>query len=106
MITHLTEENFDAKVAEASGTHVIRFWAAWCKPCTMAQPIFSSVAQELKTEAHFAEVDIDAQPNLAGQFGIRSIPTVVVVKDGKAVDGSVGIVDKGTLSTLVKRNLA
>ena len=105
MITNLTQENFSSQVAKAPGTHVISFWASWCKPCTMAQPIFMKVAKQLKDEAHFAEVNIDAQPDLARRFGIRSIPTVVVVKDGEAVDGSVGMVNQGALNELVKRNL-
>lgn len=105
MITNLTQENFNSQVAKAPGTHVIRFWASWCKPCTMAQPIFMKVAQAMQAEAHFAEVNIDTQPDLARRFGIRSIPTVVVVKDGEAVDGSMGVVDQGTLKALVKRHL-
>jgi len=104
MITNLTQENFESQVATAPGTHVIRFWASWCKPCTMVQPLFVAVADELSEQAHFAEVNIDAEPQLAGMFGIRSIPTVVVVKDGKAVDGSVGVTNKGALKEMVQKH--
>jgi len=106
MTTNLTESNIDSAVLQAPGTHVIRFWASWCKPCTMILPIYLAIAEELKDQAHFAEVDIDQQGPLAARFGIRSIPTIVIVKEGQAVDGNVGLMDKGRLRELVTRNLA
>ncbi|WP_329740488.1 thioredoxin [Dyella sp. A6] len=105
MTTSLTEDNFDTAIAKAPGTHVIRFWAGWCRPCSMILPIFTDVANQLKSVAHFAEVDIDAQPRLAARFGIRSIPTIVVVKDGQVVDSHTGLADKSRLSQLVMRHL-
>lgn len=100
-IIHLTEENFDQTMQ--SGLPVlIDFWAVWCMPCTMFSPIVEEATAKLEGRAIVAKVNIDEQPSLAQRFGVMSIPTAVVVKDGKEVNRSVGLVPLDKVLALVE----
>lgn len=88
-ISHLTQENFDASVAE--GTSLVDFWATWCGPCRMQAPILEQLDEELGGRVKICKVDVDEQPALAARFGVMSIPTLVVMQDGKAVNTVVGL---------------
>jgi thioredoxin len=89
MIEHLTDATFAD--AFADGLTVIDFWAGWCGPCRAMAPQFDKVAQ-LRPNYRFAKVDVDAQPALAARFGIRSIPTLIVLRDGQPVAGQTGVI--------------
>lgn len=104
-IIEITGENFDSDVLKSEGVTVVRFWATWCGPCIRMKPIYSEVAGELGASAKFAEVDIDQAPEIAGAFGIRSVPTTVIFKDGQPVDGVMGLVPKSQLTDLVTKRL-
>lgn len=106
MINALLNENFDAVVANVPGLHVIRFWAEWCGPCRAMSPVFKDVAQELSDSAHFAEVDVDANPILAGRFGVQSIPTILLFRDGEVVDHMIGAAPKSNVVQFIARNLS
>ena len=80
-ISHLTQENYD-ETMQAGLPVLIDFWAVWGMPCTMFSPIIEEAAQKLEGRAIVAKVNIDEQPALAQRFGVLSIPTAVVVKDG------------------------
>lgn len=97
-IKHATAENFDALVLESKGTVLVDFWADWCGPCRMLSPVLDSVADELE----IVKVNVDALPQLAVAFQVVSIPTLVVFRDGKPVNKSIGVVDRQTLLELVK----
>ena len=97
-IIHLTQENYD-KTMQAV---LIDFWAVWCMPCTMFSPIIEEAAQKLEGRAIVAKVNIDEQPALAQRFGVMSIPTAVVVKDGKEVNRSVGLVPLENVLALIE----
>lgn len=90
-ITTLDASNFDGFVNDSGRIKVLRFWATWCNPCIALEPTFAEVAGELKDTASFGELDIDKAPEIAGAFGIRSVPTVLILKDGKPVDTVVGL---------------
>lgn len=105
-ITPLTRDNFASTALDHKGVYVIRFWATWCGPCTMMHPIYRSVAEEMTPRAGFGEVDIDAAPELADAFGIRGVPTVMVLRDGHPVDQMVGVAPKGSYIAAIERQLA
>ena len=100
-IIHLTPENYD-KTMQAGLPVLIDFWAVWCMPCTMFSPIIEEAAQKLEGRAIVAKVNIDEQPALAQRFGVMSIPTAVVVKDGKEVNRSVGLVPLENVLALIE----
>lgn len=89
-ITSIDDSNFQSDVLDKEGLTVVRFWATWCPPCTRMKPVFTEIAGELGDKAAFAEVDIDNAPQVANALGIRSVPTVVLFKNGQPVDGIVG----------------
>ena len=97
----LTQENFQTEVLDAKGTILVDFWAAWCGPCRMLSPVVDEVAAEL-SGVKVGKVNIDEQPDLAAQFDVMSIPTLVVFKDGKAVNQSVGVIPKEAILKMVK----
>lgn len=96
----ITKENFQAEVLDAQGTVVIDFWAAWCGPCRMLSPILDSVAAE-HDEIKVGKVNVDEQQELAARFGVMSIPTLIVFKDGKKVKESVGLIPKEKVEELI-----
>lgn len=97
----LTKGNFQTEVLDAKGTVLVDFWAAWCGPCQMLSPVVDQVAAEAQG-IKVGKVNIDEQPDLAAQFDVMSIPTLVVFKDGKAVEQSVGVIPKETILKMVK----
>ncbi len=101
-VTSLNVANFSEFMDAPGRVKVLRFWATWCRPCIALEPVFNEVATEMKDSAGFAEVDIDKAPEIAGTFGIRSVPTVVVMKDGQPVDMVVGLNPKDRYTQVVK----
>lgn len=97
----LTQENFKAEVIEAKGTVLVDFWAAWCGPCQMLSPVVDDVAEALP-DVKVGKVNIDEQPDLAAQFDVMSIPTLMVFKDGQEVEQSVGVIPKESILKMVQ----
>ena len=85
----ITKENYENEVIKSDKPLLIDFWASWCGPCRMVSPIIDEIADE-RTDIKVGKVNVDEQQELAAQFNVMSIPTIVVVKDGKAVNQSVG----------------
>ena len=96
----ITKENFDREVLKAEGTVLIDFWATWCGPCRMLSPIVDEVASE-HPDVKVGKINVDEQPELAQQFGIMSIPTLLVFKNGKKVQESVGLIPKEKVESLI-----
>ena len=89
-VIELTKQNFQSEVAESKEKVLIDFWASWCGPCRMVSPIVDEIAEESPAGVKVCKVNVDEQPELAQQFQVMSIPTLLVMKDGKPVASSVG----------------
>jgi len=100
----LTAANFEATVG--SGIVVVDFWAPWCGPCRMVAPIIEELAEEYDGKAKVCKVNTDEEQDLAVKFGIRSIPTILFLKDGKVVDQMVGAAAKQTFKQKIDALLA
>lgn len=101
-VKELTSANFDTETAK--GLVVVDFWAPWCGPCRTMGPIFDSVAEKVADKATFVKVNIDESPDVPARFGVRSIPTLVVLKDGAEVDTHTGVMRPDDLIAMVDRN--
>ena len=97
----LNKDNFNEEVLSAKGTVLVDFWASWCGPCRMVSPIVDQVAAEVDGRAKVGKVNVDEQPELAAQFGVMSIPTLVVMKQGKAVATRVGVQSKQAILNML-----
>lgn len=94
----LTDDNFEDEVLNASGPVLVDFTAVWCGPCRMIAPIIEELAGEYEGRAKIGKLDVDHNPHLAMQYGIRSIPTLLYFKDGMVVDQLIGAVSKKVLA--------
>lgn len=97
---HLTKADFDAKIN--TGLALVDFWAEWCGPCKMAAPVIDGLSDEYAGRVLIGKVDVDAQPELAQKFGVMSIPTVILFKDGVEVGRQVGFAGKQGYLDLLK----
>jgi thioredoxin 1 len=86
----VTDADFEAEVLRSPKPVLVDFWATWCAPCRMIAPVVESLAQELGDQVKFVKMDIDANPRTPMQLGIQSIPTVIIFKDGRAAERTVG----------------
>ena len=99
-ILHITKENYEELVLKAEKNVLLDFWATWCGPCRMVAPIVEQIAEEFD-DIVVGKVDVDTEMELATSFGIISIPTLVVMRDGKAVNTAVGYRPKADILKLL-----
>ena len=98
----VTQETFEAEVLRATMPVLVDFWAAWCAPCRMVAPVVDAIAGERAEQLKVAKVDVDKSPQIATRFGIMSIPTLILFKDGQPVEQMVGYVPKDRLMERVE----
>jgi thioredoxin 1 len=101
----LNEANFEQEVLKASTPVLVDFWAVWCGPCKMIAPIVDELAVEYEGKLKIGKVDVDNNQQIAMQFGIRSIPTLLIFKDGKVVEQIVGAAPKKSLIEKLSKHL-
>ena len=98
----LTKDNFKEEVLNSDKPVLVDFWATWCGPCRMVAPIVAQIAEEQEGVVKVGKVNVDEEPGLAGQFGISSIPTLMVFKNGQLVNTAVGVRPKEQIEVLLK----
>ena len=101
-ILHITKENFEKEVLQSKEPVVVDFWAAWCGPCKALAPILEEVGAELAGTVKVAKINIDEEEELAAQFRVMSIPTLLLFKDGEVVNKTVGLAPKEEVIAFAK----
>jgi len=104
-IKHITNENFETDVLKSEEPVLMDFWAEWCGPCKMLAPILDQIADEYKGRVQIAKLDVEENQSIAMQFGVRSIPTLILFKDGVVEAQHVGMLSKEQLIKLLDEKL-
>ena len=102
---NVTDSSFDADVIKSSEPVVVDFWAEWCGPCRMIGPSLDQIAEEMSGKVKIAKLNVDENQDTAAQYGIRSIPALMIFKDGKLAATKVGAASKGDLSKWISANV-
>src|SRR5262245_47217771 len=96
---HITSEDFDREVLHSERPTLVDFYADWCGPCRIMGPVVDELAHDLQGRANVVKVNVDEHPELAAQYGVQSIPTFIVVRNGKAADRFIGIQTRDALAS-------
>ena len=99
---NITSKNFEEEVLKSDLPVLVDFWASWCGPCKMMTPVVEQISKDMNGKAKVCKVNIDEEQNLAMEYGIMSIPTFLIFKDGKVVNSAVGVRDKQELINLLQ----
>ena len=101
----LTDRNFQREVIESQKPVLVDFWAPWCGPCQAMGPVIKELAEEFQSRAVVAKVDVDNNQEIAGRYGIQSIPTLMIFQNGEVVDQMVGTMPKKALAEKLEKQL-
>lgn len=102
MVLHATDKDFDTVIAKGGEPVLVDFWAEWCGPCRMLGSVLEELAAELQGKAHIVKVNIDENPQIANKFGIRSIPTLILFKNGAQLETRVGNIQKSKIKEWIE----
>nr|WP_310621656.1 thioredoxin [Pseudovibrio sp. M1P-2-3] len=100
---NVSDETFDAEVLKSSSPVVVDFWATWCGPCKMIAPSLEEISEEMASDVKIAKLDIDSNQQSAMTYGVRSIPTIILFKDGEPAATLVGAQPKGKIAEWIKQ---
>nr|P10472.5 RecName: Full=Thioredoxin; Short=Trx [Chlorobaculum thiosulfatiphilum] len=100
-----TDKNFQTEILDSDKAVLVDFWASWCGPCMMLGPVIEQLADDYEGKAIIAKLNVDENPNIAGQYGIRSIPTMLIIKGGKVVDQMVGALPKNMIAKKIDEHI-
>ena len=103
-ILTLTNGNFEAEVKKPGAPILVDFWAEWCGPCRMVAPVLEKLADEMDGKVRVGKVNVDDESGLAGRYGIQSIPTLLLFKDGKVVDQYIGATTRDVLVKMLQKH--
>lgn len=106
MAVEITDNNFKEKVLDNSGVALVDFWAEWCGPCRLIGPVVEELSKEYDGKATIGKLNVDDNREIAAQYGIMSIPTLLFFKNGQIVDKQVGVVSKSDLKKKIEAQLA
>jgi thioredoxin 1 len=106
MALEFTESNFEELVLKSDKPVLVDFWAEWCGPCRMVGPVVDEIHNEYGEKAVIGKVNVDQNPGISAKYGIRSIPTILFIKNGEVVDKSVGAVPKASLTEKLDAHMA
>jgi len=101
----VTDADFETEVLKATQPTLVDFWAEWCAPCRALSPLVDEMAIKYKGQLQVVKMDIDANPATPGRYGVRAIPTLLVIKGGEVVDQLVGLASKSKLDELLKKHV-
>ena len=104
-IPEVTQSTFQADVLASEQPVLVDFWAPWCGPCRMLSPVVEKVAGQLGDRVSFVKLNTDENPNVAAQYGISGIPTLILFKGGEVVDRIVGFVPKSAITSMISKHL-
>ncbi|BBL86505.1 Thioredoxin (chromatophore) [Paulinella micropora] len=102
----VTDASFETEILKSDVPVLVDFWAPWCGPCRMLAPIVDEIAKEFAGKLRVFKLNTDENPSIASQYGIRSIPTLMIFSDGQKVDTVVGAVPKATLSVTIEKHIS
>jgi thioredoxin 1 len=105
MTEKVTDANFEAEVLQSKEPVVVDFWAEWCGPCRMIAPALDEISKEMAGKVKIVKMNVDENPGVPGKFGIRSIPTLMLFKDGQLAAQKVGAAPKGELSKWISGSI-
>ena len=103
-IVTLDAQNFEAEVLKSQVPVLVDFWAAWCGPCRQVAPVLDELADQMQGQVRIGKIDIDAEQQLAMKFGVSSIPTFILFKNGQVADRMMGAMPKGSFEKFISRN--
>lgn len=100
-ITELNSENFEKEVLQSEKTVLIDFWASWCGPCKMMLPVVDNIAETMKEKIKVCKVNVDENQDLAEKYGVMTIPTFLIIKNGKETGRTIGVQSKEDILKLI-----
>ncbi|MGA1582901.1 MAG: thioredoxin [Saprospiraceae bacterium] len=106
MAFEFSDSNFKESVLDNEGISVIDFWAEWCGPCKMITPIIEELSKEYEGKATIGKLNVDENPEVSMKYGIRNIPTILILKNGEVVEKQVGVTTKAKLAEKIEAHMA